>query len=406
MISRAAILERAAEWQLTPTVVEKDYVLGWLLAGLSQHPATGETWVFKGGTCLKKCVLETYRFSEDLDFTLRPHAVYDADVLALMLAEVTTQVTDASGIQFPPGELRVRSRKNRAGDETFEASIGYIGPLAFQGPPKIRLDLTKHEPVLRPVELRTVFHPYPDKLPADLRVRTYAIGELVAEKTRALCERTRPRDLYDVVLLGADTLAALDAGELRIIAREKFAVKSLTLPSVADVCRMAEQDEELRSEWENMLGHQLPATPSLDDFLRRLPEAIRWLDERAETAKPSRAAMRALPLKTGETRVAPRGIYTWGVGVPLEAVRYAGASHLVVEFYYRNAIRRVEPYSLRRPKTGNLLLYAHEQTKNGARTDDIRAYKIAHMSAVRVTAESFTPRYAIDLTEQSGVWHW
>jgi predicted nucleotidyltransferase component of viral defense system len=26
--------------------------------------------VFKGGTCLKKCFFETYRFSEDLDFTI------------------------------------------------------------------------------------------------------------------------------------------------------------------------------------------------------------------------------------------------------------------------------------------------------------------------------------------------
>ena len=406
MISRAAILERAKEWQLTPTVVEKDYVLGWLLSGLSQHPGAGETWVFKGGTCLKKCVLETYRFSEDLDFTLLPHAVYDADALAVILAEVTAQVTDASGIRFPPGESRVRSRKNRAGEETFEASIGYIGPLAFPGPPKIRLDLTKHEPVLRPVELRAVFHPYPDALPADFRVRTYAIGELVAEKTRALCERTRPRDLYDVVLLGAHTNATGNAGELRSIARDKFAVKSLTLPSVADVCRMAEQDEELRSEWENMLGHQLPATPPLDDFLRRLPEAIRWLDARIETAMPSTGAMRVLPLKSGEMRVIERGIRTWGLGVPLEAVRYAGASHLVVEFSYHRAVRRVEPYSLRRPKTGNLILYGHEQTKNGARTDDIRSYKIADISELRVTADSFQPRYAIELTEQSGVWRW
>jgi len=28
------------------------------------------SWAFKGGTCLKKCYFETYRFSEDLDFTL------------------------------------------------------------------------------------------------------------------------------------------------------------------------------------------------------------------------------------------------------------------------------------------------------------------------------------------------
>ena len=61
MISKADILQRAREWQLTPEVVEKDYVLGWLLAGIAQHPATKNNWVFKGGTCLKKCVLETYR---------------------------------------------------------------------------------------------------------------------------------------------------------------------------------------------------------------------------------------------------------------------------------------------------------------------------------------------------------
>ena len=34
-------------------VVEKDYVLGWLLAGVAQHPQT-RSWAFKGGTCLRK----------------------------------------------------------------------------------------------------------------------------------------------------------------------------------------------------------------------------------------------------------------------------------------------------------------------------------------------------------------
>ena len=35
----------------------------------SAPEALRESWLFKGGTCLKKC-FETYRFSEDLDFTL------------------------------------------------------------------------------------------------------------------------------------------------------------------------------------------------------------------------------------------------------------------------------------------------------------------------------------------------
>lgn len=62
MISRAAIAARASEWGLTEEVVEKDYVLGWLLWGIGSEPALREAWIFKGGTCLKKCFVETYRF--------------------------------------------------------------------------------------------------------------------------------------------------------------------------------------------------------------------------------------------------------------------------------------------------------------------------------------------------------
>ena len=44
-------------------MIEKDYVLDWMLAGIFAHPTLGPAWVFKGGTCLKKCFLETYRLS-------------------------------------------------------------------------------------------------------------------------------------------------------------------------------------------------------------------------------------------------------------------------------------------------------------------------------------------------------
>ena len=54
MIDREEIRELAREFQLDPNVVEKDYALGWLLAGLAAHPALADNWIFKGGTCLKK----------------------------------------------------------------------------------------------------------------------------------------------------------------------------------------------------------------------------------------------------------------------------------------------------------------------------------------------------------------
>ena len=67
----------ATDLSLAPDVVEKDYVLGWLLAGIYAHDKPGSAWAFKGGTCLKKCYFETYRFSEDLDFTISDQSHLD-----------------------------------------------------------------------------------------------------------------------------------------------------------------------------------------------------------------------------------------------------------------------------------------------------------------------------------------
>lgn len=62
---------------LTEEVVEKDYVLGWLLWGIGSHPALSEHWVFKGGTCLKKCFVETYRLYDVVNLYRRADFLRD-----------------------------------------------------------------------------------------------------------------------------------------------------------------------------------------------------------------------------------------------------------------------------------------------------------------------------------------
>lgn len=130
MITKQHILERAAEWRLRPDVVEKDYVLGWLLVGIAQHAELREHWGFKGGTCLKKCYFETYRFSEDLDFSLKPSALYSADELLRQLKELARHVNEVSGIELPESSIVVEAERNKQGQPTFRARIGYRGPLA------------------------------------------------------------------------------------------------------------------------------------------------------------------------------------------------------------------------------------------------------------------------------------
>jgi predicted nucleotidyltransferase component of viral defense system len=51
VINKREIIDAATALGLNPHVVEKDYVLGWLLWGISGHDALAASWVFKGGTC-------------------------------------------------------------------------------------------------------------------------------------------------------------------------------------------------------------------------------------------------------------------------------------------------------------------------------------------------------------------
>ena len=58
-------------------LVEKDLILHQILTDLSQNDFFSKNFVFKGGTCLTKCYLGYYRFSEDIDFTWRDQTVFE-----------------------------------------------------------------------------------------------------------------------------------------------------------------------------------------------------------------------------------------------------------------------------------------------------------------------------------------
>ena len=66
---RTRLLEARKRLGLPWEVLERDYLLSWVLAGIAQVESLRDTLVFKGGTALKKCYFGAYRFSEDLDFS-------------------------------------------------------------------------------------------------------------------------------------------------------------------------------------------------------------------------------------------------------------------------------------------------------------------------------------------------
>src|SRR5437867_11398673 len=130
MIDRREILEAASSFSLLPNVVEKDYVLGWILAGINANEELAEGRVFKGGTCLKKCYFETYRFSEDLDFTPTDESHLNIDFLVGKFREISEWVYEQTGIELPSDKVHFVVFRNRRDRPAGQGRISYRGPMA------------------------------------------------------------------------------------------------------------------------------------------------------------------------------------------------------------------------------------------------------------------------------------
>lgn len=59
---RNRLEEALAHHKTTLQVIEKDFAIGYVLAGIASQPSLRKTLVFKGGTALKKVFFGDYRF--------------------------------------------------------------------------------------------------------------------------------------------------------------------------------------------------------------------------------------------------------------------------------------------------------------------------------------------------------
>lgn len=391
MIEQREIEQLRAEWSLESGVIEKDYVLGWLLAGIAQHDALSRTWIFKGGTCLRKCYYETYRFSEDLDFTVTAGGPDDPSELLHIFKEIVEWMRTNSGVELVIDQSSFRVRQNRRGKSTTQGRIGYRGPNPPPVLPKIKIDVTSDELIVESPVLRTIGHSYSDAPLPVSGVLCYSPSDLLAEKVRALVERCRPRDLYDVIHMYRHPDLIGRARDVLTSLSKKCEYVGIETPTIESV-ESSPFRSEIELEWVNMLGHQLPKPlPGFDQFWGGLDDLFAWLSGDLEIPLLQRASRNDLD----ERWKPPKAIASWRAGFPIELIRYAGANRLKVEIDYRaeqgrSGPRIVEPYSLRRTSDGNILLFVvndHGQ---------LRGYRIDRIAGVSVTPLVFTPKYLVE----------
>lgn len=180
------------EWQ-TPTQVEQDLVISRALVELYREPHIGDSLVFRGGTALNKLFLKPpARYSEDIDFVqknIQPIGqTIDAirGVLKPWLGDPKWKITERSA------KLIYK----------YEAINGFNAKL------KIEINTTEHFQFL-PSRLEE-FSVLSDWWSGKANIITYEIDELMATKLRALYQRRKGRDLFDLWFVSQNNLVNID----------------------------------------------------------------------------------------------------------------------------------------------------------------------------------------------------
>jgi predicted nucleotidyltransferase component of viral defense system len=396
MIRKQEILELATQHSVNPMTVDKDYVLGWVLAGIHHHALLGKQWVFKGGTCLKKCYFETYRFSEDLDFTLKNREHLDSHLLFEAFREISQWIYGHTGIEIFVDRMRFDRYANPRGHTSYQGRLYYQGPAsptARSQTPRIKLDLTADEILVDAPILREIHHNYSDRPAGGMQVLCYNYAEVFAEKTRALGELTRPRDLYDVVNLyrRPETFALLEDIHRILVAKCSF--KEIPIPTLESI---NDRKTACVAGWGQQLRHQLSALPPFDSFWSELKNFFSSLSQQTRPPDLDGISLHSNSRHIGFDSNLASFTLSLNQRSFLERLRFGAANRLCVEVVYQKESGQlntyvIKPYSIYATSDNNLLIRAIEHSAK-----EPRSFHVDRLQEVKISEISFEPNYQIE----------
>ncbi len=183
MIAQAYLNEWAtrAPWP-QPTQIEQDLVLSRLIVEIARDDLLADELAFRGGTCLHKLHLPTQlRYSEDLDYVRCTHSAIKPYLLALQ--EVALRVGLAHHATNQRGQMV---------HMVFDAEATGAGRIRV----KIETNIAETASFLPRTTRPYVVESRWWSGRAD--VRTFQLEELMSTKLRALYQRRKGRDLFDL----------------------------------------------------------------------------------------------------------------------------------------------------------------------------------------------------------------
>ena len=221
----AAVSFTAKETTFSPRLVEKDYFCTVLLEYLA---TVGNTFVFKGGTCLAKIHADFYRLSEDLDFVVsmpENSSRTERNMRVTVLKDIVNALTDRIA-----GFRVVEPLKGANNSTQYNAIIGYDSRIVGKEE-TIKVEVGLREPLLLPPETgiakTLLLDPTTAKPLCELLMLTcISKGEAFAEKFRAALSRREVavRDFFDLDYAVRRLGLQPEDGGLIDLVRKKMAV--------------------------------------------------------------------------------------------------------------------------------------------------------------------------------------
>ncbi len=249
--------------------IEKDYVLSWILIGISKskmfHIVT-----LKGGTALKKFYFPDYRFSEDLDFTLLEGISIEG--LEEMLKEVFVQISENSNIR-----LALKRKEKHTNSYTF--IINFAGPLgAALTRGEIKIDFTTNEKLLNKPVVKKLLREYGEysDIPTDVKLKVYPLEEIFVEKCLSILDASRnePRDIYDLWYLVNNRCLVFEYLDKQI--KEKGIHKGISFFDIIETLKRKENN--YNSLWTARLNKHIVDLPYFEKVYRELKKNLRPLN--------------------------------------------------------------------------------------------------------------------------------
>jgi len=224
---------------------EKDYFQTIILQ-LIYDSSLKDNLVFKGGTALYHCYLEQLRFSEDLDFTAPKPLEY---------VEINSLFEDYEIFVLKKLEERKYS---------VNITVQYRGILSQ--PNSVRIDINTNQKVLLPPKVLE----YRNNYGLQVKCKVMDVREIAAEKIRALNERPKPRDLYDLYLVGK--YFDLGMKEVVDLLRKKEMFLPLTKQRISDNCNAAL--EAFEKEIERLYYREATSKDELKTIAKQVVESL------------------------------------------------------------------------------------------------------------------------------------